>query len=581
MLRGETVFLVALLLVGYGLFGGIYALGGAAHDHFQTSDLDVSDDGSNSNRSVDDGSTGDEPAFEFADVSSEAGFDYEYAATRPKDGNDFLTNAGVYALDYNDDGWTDVLAIGGDQPAVFENTGGSFERANVLPELDREPEAAMVFDANDDGRTDILLLPWHSEPILFENTGDGFERAPADTFDVTLDIPIGATTADYDGDGCQDVYLVQYGDWSERLPNGKTGFDAPLNDDNGYPDYLFYGDCSGGFERATDAGIRGTRWTLAASSGDITGNGHVDIHVANEYNYDMVYVNHGNGTFTQSVLPEQTNRNSMSSELLDVNQDGLFDIFVTAIYLPPTTRGEVGPIYEMKARGNNLMVNQGNATFVDKAQHPHDANKGGWAWAAVTSDFDNDGDEDLFHSTRDWRQPIRDNYLTSREQRLLDRLTFYSYPVIQYNDNGTFREMKADEVGFREANGRGAIRLDYDRDGQMDVVVATTSEYLLYENRGESDRAIELRIENENGSFAMGSKVYVTGRETQWRQVRPGTDFLSQDTGDLHFGVGKAQRVDVRILRPDGREQTIERVRTGQRLVVGPTGVENATSLSG
>jgi hypothetical protein len=62
-----------------------------------------------------------------------------------------MSNAGVYATDYDNDGWTDVLAIGGTSPVLFKNERGRFSRSSALPRIDRSVRAATFFDFDNDG----------------------------------------------------------------------------------------------------------------------------------------------------------------------------------------------------------------------------------------------------------------------------------------------------------------------------------------------------------------------------------------------------------------------------------------------
>jgi len=518
----------------------------------------------------------------FDDVASDVGFEYRIDADR----SGMLSHAGVYAVDYDNNGWTDLLAVGGDRPVLFANENGTFRRDNQLADVKRPMRAAVFFDYNVDGWDDLLLLPSVGEPVVMRNDRGTLRRADVG-LSVDLIEPVGATTGDVNGDGCPDLFVIQNGDFSERLPRGMGNPDNDLRRDNGNSNRLFEGSC-GSFDEVTErAGIRGTRWSLATSMADLNGDGRVDIHVANDFNHDVVYWNRGDGTFRQEKLADETNRNGMSSEITDVNGDEDLDVFVTNIHFP---RDFAETLYigvgNTRAQGNNLLVNRGNRTFVDRADE-YGVRKGGWGWAAIATDFDNDGDVDMFHTTSSFSVSTITERMDSKEvKRTRDQYPMYTYPaVFERRDDGSSPYVITNpaQLGFNETNGRGAAQLDFDRDGDVDVAVAVAAgndgaAYRLYENRGATERALQVRLV---GNTTLGARVTTTiGNRTQLKAYNARADYLSQDSRVLHFGAGNRSRADLRIVWPDGNEQTIPDVPTNRRLVVSRRGTERTFLLN-
>jgi len=570
---------VAVLAVGYSIYGGLFLATGAVQEAL-TYGSDPADavDAPTDDTPTEEYDDGDDP-FRFAPVGD--ALDYSYLS-EDRGQMELVSNAGLYTGDYDGDGWPDLLAIGGDQPALFENRRGSFVRSGLLPTVDGQVRSAAFVDYNVDGRPDVALFRDEARPILLENVGDGFEHRA--TFDRELSIPLGAAVADLDRDGCPDMFVYQYGNFSARLPVGFHNYSVPVNEDNGDPDVLYRGTCSG-FERvpSEEAGIRGARWTLAVSAVDLDGDGFPDVHQSNDINHDVVYLNRGNGSFRQVVLPERTNRNGMSSEVADVTGNGRPDVFVTNIFYPEWAAERINPDTKLKARGNNLVANRGGDSFVMRAEQ-YGIDIGGFGWAAVITDFDNDGDEDLFHATRHLTFEGRDILFSDEEIEQLQQHPFYSYPAVwERADLTSFRRVDAEESGFDPGNGRGVTRLDYDRDGDSDLAVAAPDGYRLYENRMNRGNAVQVRVLGRNGSqtAAYGANVTVlAGDSTRTRRVHARTDFLSQDSRLVHVGVGDRPRVDVRVRWPDGTERVLEGVDAGQRFVVSPDGLRRTVSLS-
>lgn len=482
-----------------------------------------------------------------------------------------MSNRGVYAADYDNDGWTDLLAIGGRNVTLFENTGGQFAEADQLPRFERPMRAAAFFDYDGDGWDDLLVLPVRGEPLFFANEEGTFTRRDVG-FDARMSVPIGAAVADYDGNGCLDVLVVQNGNWSEHRPRGQVDSDFSFDADNGNPNHLFAGNCSA-FRRVEDAGLRGAHWSLAASFTDFTGDGRPDVHVGNDFNNDLVYVNRGDGTFSRRVLSEATDRNAMSSEVFDANGDGRMDLFVTNIYHPMDLRERINQTgSDSRPAGNNLLVNQGNGSFVDRARE-YGVRRGGWGWAAVAADFDNDGDRDLFHATMnvEFRFFSREKVETIR-----DRYSYYAQPVLFERKAGGFVSKNPDLVGFERSNTHGVAALDFDRDGDLDLAATDEGGFDLYENRGRVGNALQVDLVGATGADALGARITVSvAGDSQTAVVNSRTDYLSQDARVTHFGLGNASRADVRVAWPDGTVTRLDGVAAGQRIVVSKAGIES------
>ena len=486
-------------------------------------------------------------------------------------------NAGVYATDYDDDGWTDLLAVGGDSPALFRNSEGTYERSGALPSFDRSFKSAAVVDYDGDGWEDVFLLPREGEVVTLHNDEGSFERVDVGLGNVTY--PLGAAAADYDGDGDRDLYLYQSGNWRDGKPRGYFALNGTLETDNGNPNVL-YENTGGEFERVEDAGIEGQRWSLAASFTDLTGDGHPDVHVANDYNNDVIYVNNGDGTFETRFLGNATARNGMSSEVADVNGDGRPDVFTTNIEIP-FTRENVGTeryerlkdfnkfvIHSNRTRGNTLLINQGDGEFDDQADE-YGVRVGGWGWAASFADFDNDGKRDLIHGTQNVVAVFPDDPV-------------YTYPMVWERGGDSFERINGSELGLNEDDSRGLITVDYDNDGTLEVISANyASNFTVYDNTVSSDtNSLEFEVVDEKGATVHGATVEVeAGRLSQTSYQDSRTDFLSQKPRRSHVGLGSQEQTTLHVTWPDGTERTFEGVDAGQFVHVTKDGVETVSEF--
>lgn len=552
----ETGVIVAVLLVSYALpaAGVLVAFDVGAGEPAPASNMTASPDDRSTSISF---------------VERPLPTEYE-SVDRYNGTKSMMGNAGVYTADVDQDGWTDVLLVGGAEPRLLMNDNGTFRNSTVLPEIPGTARSALFVDYDVDGWPDLLVLT-DEGAVLLENRRGTFAARP-DEVELDLTAPIGATAGDYNGDGCPDLLVIQNGDWIAAHPAGEQNYSVPPGHDNGNPNYLLTGSCNG-FEQPRLLPGKLARWSLAASFVDLTGDGRQDIHVANDFNRDVVYVTRSNGSFERIELGDRTNRNGMSSEVEDFDGDGRLDLFVTNIWYPKEINEVANDTMTLRATGNNLLLNRGNGTFEERAD-AYRVRVGGWGWAAVGADFDNDGDVDLLHATR--TVSFRDLALTRPNIDAEDyQQSFYRYPAVWEWRNDRYHRISAERLGFVRSDGRGVAELDFDRDGDADLLIANNSgRFRLYENTGEGGNALQVVLKRSDRHTTLGARVNVTAGRVSRVQVRNAkADYLSQDSRTLHFGVGNNTRADIVVTWPDGTRTELTDVATGARLVVTDDGL--------
>jgi hypothetical protein len=499
----------------------------------------------------------------FEETATDCGLTYE--TTGNSDGS---ADGGTFVTDYDRDGWPDLLAVGGERPVLFENTGDGFNRSGALPDGEYPPiKSALFFDADGDGSDDLLLVPRSGEPIFLANHGGTFERTDAG-FDTALRWGTSASAADFDGDGDQDVYITQNGDWRNRLPRRNASGEAT----DGFAN-LLYENTEAGFERVGGPNVSGSKWSLASSAVDLTGDGRPDIHVANDYGYDALLVNEGNWTFERRQLPD-TNRHGMASVVRDVNGDGNLDLFVTNIEFDnPSEVWGLNSGLEVRNRGNTLLINRGDGRFENRAG-ARGIQQGGWGWAGAIEDFDNDGTLDVIHATK--------TYLLRDESGSFT--TVETTPALwDGTANGTFERRNATDAGLVASNGRGLATLDYDRDGDRDVVVADTSDrFKLYENVDDDGNWLQVQVNGNETPLGSVVRVETSDGEVRTRVRSSRSNFFSQSSRVLHFGLGPETIERLEISRPDGTELVFEDIEANQRVNISADGsLESVTRAAG
>jgi len=511
---------------------------------------------------------------QFEEVSSEVGFSYEPNVPAGLE----EVNSGVYVVDFDGDGYEDVLAVGEKYPVLFRNTGGAFVKYRTFEQ--KQVQTAHFFDHDGDGRKDLLLAQYAGDLVFYENRRGKFVREDVG-FDRQVSNPASVTTADFTGNGCLDVFVAQYGLWSRTTPLTLADArevqaehpDVRPRTENGEANLLYYGNCKAFTDATRQAGIRGEQWSLASSAADFTGDGYPDLHVGNDWSTDHLYVNQRNGTFERRPMGPASDRNAMSSTARDMDGDLDLDLFVTNIYYPDnSTRTERSPPLHREAAlpdGNNYFVNDGSGNFTDEAPE-HGLQKGGWGWAATVGDFNNDGHSDVVQTTESvyWVKPYSN---------------VYSSLQVWKGTQDSWTKLDSTEHGLEQTNTYSVARIDYDNDGDLDLVVGTAplgpnlrgkaQPFKIYENQQNGGKSLELFVRNPDG-VERNAAVYVeTDERTIHRSVNSRGDFQTQDSRLVHVGTGNERVENVTVLWPDGTKNVYTMLESGNRYVLTPTEV--------
>ena len=500
--------------------------------------------------------------------------------------------ASVSIVDFDRDGWPDIYVVNsaiGSKNSLYRNMGdGTFR--DVAPDLGiadvNQPgtgvsTGAVWGDYDNDGYEDLFLIKWGRPELYHNDQGHGFTRV---TEQAGLPRWINADTAiwfDYDGDGLLDLFVGGY--YSEdidlwHLTTTRIMPDSFEYAKNGGRKYLFHNLGNGKFEEVSaKVGIDSHRWALAASAADLRGTGHPDLFVANDYGVSELYLNDGkhfHEVGKQSGIGFAP-KSGMNAAFGDILNRGEYAVYVSNI-------SEDGVLIQ----GNNLWVpkqgTSGDSIEFENLARDFNVELGGWSFGAQFGDLNNDGTLDLYLANGyisldrnrsywyDFSKVAGGNSTIIGDARNWPAfegrsLSGYQNKRVWLNDGaGKFIDV-AQAVGVTDIyDGRAVALADLWNRGVLDVVVANQKGPLLvYKNTVvQENNWIEFQLEGTaSNRSAIGAKITLFWNgEQQAQEVSGGTGFSAQNDRRLHFGLGKAPKIEKAVIRwPSGKVQTIER----------------------
>jgi hypothetical protein len=480
----------------------------------------------------------------------------------------------------------------------FHYNFGDYTYENIL---ESSGSGVTVFDYDGDGFMDLYLMngTWlegisdaegqvfrNSSNKLFHNQGDGsFREVSGEAGVDDMHWSMAAGAIDYDQDGDQDLYLLNYGP-NRFYENKGDGTFVDMADSLGLrgPDQL------NGF----------LKWSVGVSFWDYNLDGYLDAFVGNFLAFDPEYVSPTtpdmmphpseyrgqasllyqqmeNGTFKEVTRPAGLyfpDSKCMGLTVFDFDLDGDLDLFqgndhqanfmfrnekssftdvavetgvaVNSQGIPTgSMHGAIGDvdgdgfidILVPDLRYGALYRNRGNGTFEDITVQSGIATafEGKGQWASALFDYDNDGDLDIFSANG------------TAEELILQ------YPLLMENDGeGNFSDvgMKLGSYFTRKRSGRAAAIWDYDNDGDLDVIVSHVdlegTPALLRNDCNNGNHWLGVTLEGSSGpasAIAARVTVHVGGQRkvfiNQWT-----TTYLSNSDPRLHIGLGGHQQID-------------------------------------
>jgi enediyne biosynthesis protein E4 len=517
------------------------------------------------------------PGFRFVDVTSSAGIQFQHNSGAF--GGKFLPEtlgSGCAFLDYDRDGWQDILLINGmDWPGhkqrrstlrlYHNNRNGTFTDVTSPSGLDVEMYGmgVAVGDYDNDGFPDILVT-CVGQNRLFHNTGKG-------TFlDVTNASGLGKRQAfstsalwfDYDRDGLLDLFVCNYVKWSPEHDvfcslDGKHKSYCTPEAYRGETCWLFHNRGNGTFEDVTaSSGIfDSSSKSLGVAMLDEDQSGRADLLVANDTQPNKLYRNQRNGTFKDAAVEaglafssEGKARAGMGVDVGDFTNSGHSGVAITNF------DNEMTGLYEFSGKTYEDIAAQAGVGL---------ASKNSLGFGCTFLDANLDGWLDL---------AVANGHIDETVRNIRGNVGYAQPPLLFLNNGkGSFHDV-ATEVGggFEQPKvGRGLAYADFDRDGDLDLLLTTNNgpAYLYRNDQLAGNRSIRFRlVGTKSNRDAIGASVrIVSSGLSQAGMVKSGSSYLSQSELPVTFGLEKRDRVErVVIAWPNGRTEEFKNLAAGR-----------------
>ena len=525
----------------------------------------------------------------FRDVTTAAGIQFEHHNGRS--GKKWLPEtlgSGCAFFDYDNDDWPDILLINNKPwtPAAGQKVTSKLYRNNrngTFSDVTHEAGLAIEMygmgvaagDYDNDGHLDLYITALDGDRLL-HNEGNGTFHDVTSQSGVT-NAKFGTSVAwlDYDRDGLLDVFVENYVDWSPEKDlwcslDGETKSYCTPESYDGASSVLYRNTGNGRFADVTrQAGLfDATSKALGVAVLDYDGDGFPDIFQANDTQPNKLFRNKGDGTFEDigvsagvAFAEDGRARGAMGVDAADYDRSGRPHLVIGNF------SNEMITLYH----------NEGTGLFVDEAPASAVGRESllSLTFAMFFFDYDLDGRLDIFAAN---------GHLDEEITNVQPNVQFAQPPLLFRNaGGGKFVSIGSGETEgsssaeksdlFQALVARGAAYGDYDRDGDLDLLVSTNNgpPRLFRNDGGNANSYLRVKLvgkqSNRAGIGAVARVKSASGE--QWRAVHSGSSYMSQSELPLTFGLGKDAIVErVEIEWPGGARQALEQVEPNKMIVI-------------
>ena len=530
----------------------------------------------------------------FIDVAKESGLNVK-TIFGGEHKNKYLletTGCGVAFYDYDNDGWLDIFLVNGSRLEGFppgkeptshlfkNNRDGTFTDVTLKAGLAHSGwgQGVCIGDYDNDGFDD-LFVTYYGKNVLYHNNGDGTFTDVSEKAGVAgkkTRWGTGCAFVDYDRDGHLDLFVANYIDLDLATapvpesgpclykavmvacgPPGLTGGKNILYHNNGDGTFTDVSESAGILQ------VNGT-FGLGVLTADFDNDGWPDIYVANDSTQSLLYQNKKNGKFVDigmdsgsALSADGKPQAGMGVSAADYDLDGNLDIVKTNF------AGDTPSLYHNLGGGNFE-----DATFT-AGLGAHTQYLG---WGCGFFDMDNDGWPDIL---------ICNGHVYPEVEQLKTEAGYAQRKLLYRNLRNRRFEDVSEQAGpgiSAPSASRGCAFGDFDNDGDIDIVVNTVNDFpqlLRCDSRTENNWIKVKLIGTKSNRSGIGARLKCVTRSPENKpheqidEVRSGGSYISQNDLRIHFGLGKAEKIDLLEIRwPSGQVDTLKDVKPDRLVFV-------------
>jgi len=536
-------------------------------------------------------------SFVFRDVGDEAGLFPAVAGIR---------GHGAGWGDVDGDGWIDLYVAtfhtreAKKSNMLFRNVKGKFTLdQQQAPRLSQRATGVVFADLDNDGDLDLYVgsMPASKDKKLGQPEGtalagcallrnDGNGKFTDISKDSGACPPAfggrSVTVLDYDGDGLLDLLVGE-----DPIPgyNGSPTKSSRLFRNKGNLQFEDVSRLVG-----LPEGIPG----LGVAAGDFNNDGFPDFFLASSGGGNRLFLNDGKGKFYEAPgsrdvfhWPTAKGDDMVCGVCVgDVNRDGLLDIVLGQHYSRPWLSPVANRLYLNRGIKNGVPIFEDVTEKVGlkplPLKSPH----------VELQDFDNDGWPDLYASMVKFAdgKPFP---LIFKHLGVKDGLPVFREDVLGVNDFPTAEDQKIKASGAffdKVVQDKKIIYMapgpsaDFDNDGRLDLFLPNwwpESRSLLLRNETPSGNWLQIQVRGPKGvnRMAIGARIRIfpagklgdASAMLGCQEIATGYGYASGQPAMTHFGLGKAQSVDVEVTLPHGKgTSTHKGVQANQRITLKP-----------